>query len=87
MLLFALVIVLAGLVSADINTGLVGYWNIYHRVNNSQAWVIIADINNHTIPVAGIISLPSLTAMYHSSQPRDLTPRKLSANRLNIIPH
>ena len=34
--------------------GRVGYWNIYHRVNNSQAWVIIADINNHTIPVAGI---------------------------------
>ena len=29
-------------------------WNIYHRVDNTQAWVTIADINNHTIPVAGI---------------------------------
>ena len=34
--------------------GRVNNWNIYHRVNNTQAWVTIADVNNHTIPVAGI---------------------------------
>jgi hypothetical protein len=29
-------------------------WRIYHRIDNTQAWVIIADINNHTMPAAGI---------------------------------
>ena len=29
-------------------------WRIYHRTGNTQAWVSIADINNHTIPAAGI---------------------------------
>ncbi len=29
-------------------------WRIYHRIDNTQAWAIIADINNHTMPAAGI---------------------------------
>ena len=34
--------------------GEIASWRIYHRTGNTQAWVSIADINNHTIPVAGI---------------------------------
>ena len=34
--------------------GEIASWRIYHRTGETQAWVSIADINNHTIPVAGI---------------------------------
>ena len=29
-------------------------WRVYHRTNNTQAWTIVPDINNHTIRVDGI---------------------------------
>ena len=29
-------------------------WKVYHRIDNTQAWAIIPDTNNHTIPAAGI---------------------------------
>ena len=34
--------------------GLVGSWRIYHRTNSTQAWVVISDMNNHTIRLDGI---------------------------------
>ena len=29
-------------------------WRVYHRTNNTQAWTVVPDINNHTIRVDGI---------------------------------
>jgi len=40
--------------NSGISAKIKGGWRVYHRVNNSAAWVSISDINNHTIPVAGI---------------------------------
>ncbi len=34
--------------------GTIDSWRVYHRTNNTQAWAVIADINNHTIRAAGI---------------------------------
>ena len=40
--------------NSGISAQIKGGWRVYHRVNDSAAWVSIPDINNHTIPVFGI---------------------------------